>query len=131
MESIREGVMGWFTDLLKQYPALEVARERLALADEKYESLGRENETLKLDNARLRRELEALRSSIPRTEFVESRGVLFKRKPDGTFGPDAYCPDCERVLSTFEESVFPPSCSRCRFQAPFFKCDIQAIIAEL
>lgn len=106
-------------------------KERVALAEQKYELLEQQNENLKLENARLKAEITTLKNAVPSSEFIEARGVLFKRKANGTFDGEAYCPDCERVLSTFEESVFPPSCSRCKFQAPFFKREIAGIIAEL
>lgn len=123
--------MGWLTDILKDIPTVGVARERIALAEQKYELLERENETLKLENVRLKGELEALRRQVPSTEWVEARGVLFKRRPDGRFEQDAYCPSCKLVLSTFREEVFPPQCSQCKMRAPFFKSEIPEIIASL
>jgi hypothetical protein len=123
--------MGLLTDILKEIPTSGVLKERVALAEQKYDLLEQQNENLKLENARLKSELAAIKSAVPSSAFMEARGVLFKRKANGSFEPEAYCPDCERVLSTFEEMVFPPSCSRCRFQAPFFKKEIAGIIAEL
>lgn len=122
--------MGWLTDLLKEYPALNVARERLALADAKYELLERENGTLKLEIARLKGELEALRRTAPSTEWVEARGVLFKRRADGTFEPDAYCPECKRALNALE-SFMPLRCSKCKYLAPFKAPELAGIIASL
>ena len=59
--------MGWITDLLKEYPALSVAKERLALAQEKYDALEAENkelknqvETLENENAALKEQLSGL-----------------------------------------------------------------------
>jgi len=123
--------MSVLTDILKEIPTSGVLRERVALAEQKYDLLERENEVLKHENARLKAENAALKKAVPSTEFVETRGVLFKRKADGTFEPDAYCPDCKRALWTLDESIFPLGCSKCKFQAPFFKRDTAAIIAEL
>ena len=39
--------MGWLSDLLKDYPALSVAKQRLALAEERYNNLKEENQLLK------------------------------------------------------------------------------------
>jgi len=56
--------MGWVSDLLKEYPALSVAKERLALAEtkfqeleNKYAQLSTENERLKAENLQLREKL--------------------------------------------------------------------------
>jgi hypothetical protein len=122
--------MGWLTELLKDYPALPVAHERIALAEEKYATLEVENKQLKEENARLADELVTLRRLIPNNDFVERRGALFKRKPDGTFDDIAYCPDCKRALSTIE-NFFPPRCSKCKFQAPFKRDEIPGILQEL
>lgn len=122
--------MGWLSDLLKDYPALAVARERLALKETQYTVLQSENTTLKDEVARLKAENATLRKQIPTDDFVESLGVLFKRKSDGTFENIAYCPDCRRPLSTIYNSV-PPRCSKCHFNAPFRRNDIPGIIGEL
>ncbi len=37
--------MGWLNDLLKQYPAFSVARERLALIEEKLKATEAENKS--------------------------------------------------------------------------------------
>jgi hypothetical protein len=123
--------VGFITDILKEIPTSGVLKERVALAEQKYELLERENDVLKQENARLKSELEALRRKVPSTQFVEARGVLFKVKPHGGYEPDAYCPDCKRALWTLEEDVFPLGCSKCKYQAPIFKRDVAGIIAEL
>lgn len=122
--------MSWLSDLLKEYPALNVARERLALAEQRYELLERENEVLKLENARLKGENEAMRRTSPRPEFVESNGALFKRKADGTFEPIAYCPDCKSALSSPIEPILL-RCSKCKYSAPFHKSELTGIISQL
>lgn len=125
--------MGFLADILKDLPTVGVARERIALVEQKYELLERENEVLKHENARLKSELDAMRRQVPSTEWVEARGVLFKRKSDGKFEPDAYCPDCKRALSgaAMHDLYFPQSCSKCGFTAPFLKDETSAILAEL
>lgn len=125
--------MGLLTDILKEIPTSGVLKERVALAEQKYELLEQQSENLKLENARLKAENAALRKAAPSSEFVEARGVLFKRKADGSFEPDAYCPDCRRPLSmgAIHDLYFPPTCSKCNFDAPFLKSEIPGIIAGL
>lgn len=122
--------MAWLTDLLKEYPALEVARERIALAEARFAAMEAENRTLKEDLAILKGENTALRRQVPSSEFVEARGALFKQKATGQFEPIAYCPECRRALSTIDNYI-PPSCSKCRFMAPFRQDEIPKILADL
>ena len=56
--------MGWFTDLLKEYPALSVAKERLALVQEKYDALEVENKQLKNKIEELQQQNTALREQL-------------------------------------------------------------------
>jgi len=122
--------MGWIADLLKEFPALEVARERLALLEAKFADLEAESARLRDEVARLQRQNAALKRQVPTSDFVEAQGVLFRRKPDGRFQNVAYCPDCKRALSTLHD-VMPPTCSKCHFMAPFYRDEIPRIIAEL
>lgn len=122
--------MGWISDLLGGIPTAAVAHERIALLETKFADLETENRQLKQEVDRLTRENATLRGQLPADDFVASRGVLFKRKADGTFEPDAYCPECRRALST-PADFFPPHCSRCHFSAPFKRNDIPAIIRDL
>lgn len=123
--------MNLLTDILKEIPTSGVLRERVALAEQKYESLERENETLKKENAKLKGELEAVRRKVPNPAFVEARGVLFKRRENGGYEPDPYCPECQRVMTCYEPTVVPATCDRCKITAPFRQHQIPQIIAEL
>ena len=60
--------MGWFTDLLKEYPALAVAKERIKLAQEKYDSVFAKNEKLKADLSKVREENAELKSRLAEDE---------------------------------------------------------------
>ena len=122
--------MGWLVDLMKGVPTVAVAHERIALAEEKVSRIEAENKRLADENAALKAEVEQLRRQVPSLEFVSSRGVLFKRKADGSIEPDAYCPDCKKPMWALER-MFPPKCSACGFKAPFQKGDIPSIIADL
>lgn len=122
--------MGLFADILKEIPTTSVARERMALAEQKYEMLERENEVLKQETARLKGDLESLRRQVPSTEWVEARGVAFKRRSDGTLEPDAYCPDCKRAMRALDPEM-PLRCSKCKYLAPFETPRLAEIISVL
>lgn len=122
--------MGFLSDLLKDYPALNVAQERVALAEAKYAALEEENKRLKGENAQLKGELAAAQRQIPSDDFVERRGVLFKRRADGKFDPDAYCPKCKTPLYAMDD-IFIPTCSGCRFRSPIKRPEMRVIVGEL
>jgi hypothetical protein len=116
--------MSWLTDLLREYPALSVAKERLVLLQDKMQVLGDENEKLKKENDELRMQVVELKKQLERyikeEVFIEDSGVLFKKKLDGNFENFAYCPTCKQAMSEF-----PPRsnelliCTKCNYQAPF------------
>ena len=58
--------MSWLTDLLKDYPALSVAKERLALAEERFRHTEEENKRLKQRLGELEEENKMLRSQVPK-----------------------------------------------------------------
>jgi DNA-binding MarR family transcriptional regulator len=60
--------MGLIQDLLEQVPLAAVLRERVALADQKYEAAMRDVEELKRKVAALERENAELRAQIPETK---------------------------------------------------------------
>jgi hypothetical protein len=57
--------MGCLQDLLKEVPLSSVLRERVALAEEKFERVNKELETCKQRVAGLEREIETLRAQLP------------------------------------------------------------------
>lgn len=116
--------MGWLTDLLKEYPALSVAKERLSLLQDKMQTIENENVKLKEENRDLKAQVNQLKKDIDKytkeAVFVEGSGVCFKKKTDGNFEIYAYCPSCKQAMSEF-----PPQsdemllCSKCNYRAPF------------
>jgi len=108
--------MGWLSDLLKEYPALSVAKERLALIEDRLKIVEAENEQLKAENVELKSKLGA---NDNRSKFIEFKGVLWTQV-DGKVDTITYCPTCELAMS-----AFPPGsnemviCSKCNFIAPF------------
>lgn len=127
--------MGWLGDLLKEYPALSVARERLALIADRLKIAEEENKKLKAEIAELKAECLELRKNTTAQEkvnqFLEFKGAVWKQF-DGSVDPLPYCPACKLALS-----VFPPNsddnllCSVCGFTAPFPPSQIKAVAKQL
>ena len=60
--------MGSIQDLLQEVPLAAVLRERVTLADQRYETALRENEELKQKITRLERENAELRTQVRQTK---------------------------------------------------------------
>ena len=130
--------MGAVSDILSKLadiPTNAVLRERLAFAAEqakalekKVEQLESENTALKKENSRLKAELSA---KAREEQFVEHRGALFKRKPDGTYHEAVYCPLCQKPTgSLIDEMVY--SCTEsCGWVGTFTPRQLQKVMAEL
>ena len=120
--------MGWLADLLKEYPALSVAKERLAFVEERLRLADVENDKLKAENAELKKRIVVLEKA---SKFIEYKGVLWKQL-NGTIDSISYCPDC-----TLAMSAFPPGsdemliCSKCNFTAPFPPSQVDAMAKKL
>lgn len=120
--------MGLLADLLKEYPALSVAKERLALIEELMRIVDAENDKLKAENAELKKRVPVLEKA---SKFIEYKGTLWKQL-NGAVDSIAYCPDC-----TLAMSAFPPGsdemliCSRCNFTAPFPPSQVDAMATKL
>lgn len=127
--------MSWLTDLLKDYPALTVAHERLALIAERLSEAERKNEALAAEIDKVTAERDALLANAEAAEkssrFLNYRGVCWQID-EGEVERIAYCPECH--LAMF---VFPPgidemlNCSKCKFVAPFPPSQIEAVAKSL
>jgi DNA repair exonuclease SbcCD ATPase subunit len=94
--------VGWIGDLVKELPVSAAMRERLAHAETLYDELKAKNGELQLqvdelttEVAKLRLELSALKGNA---EYEERRGMLFKKKADGTFSDGPRCPKCKLMM---------------------------------
>ena len=127
--------MGLVTDLLKEFPALSVAKERLALIEERLKGSEAENKKLREEIAGLKRERDSLKEKLSLLEtenkFFEFKGVLWKVF-SGKVDSLAYCPSCKLAMS-----AFPPSsdemliCSKCNFTAPFKPGETESLAKKL
>lgn len=127
--------MGLITDLLKEFPALSVAKERLALIEERLKGAETENKKLKEEIAELKSERDSLKEKLSLLEtenkFIEFKGVLWKVF-SGEVDSLAYCPSCKLAMSEF-----PPACdemlicSKCNFTAPFKPSKTKSLAKKL
>jgi len=67
--------MAWLTDLLKEYPALSVAKERLALAEERFKHTEEENKKLKDRITELETQNTQLHAQLPKISSGELEEV--------------------------------------------------------
>ena len=130
--------MGALSDIISKLadiPTIAVLRERVAFAAEqakalekKVEQLERENAALKEENRRLKAELAA---KTREEQFVEHRGALFKRKPEGGYHLAVYCPLCHNPTSAVVDEI-PYACTnKCGWVGTFTRRELQKIMAEL
>lgn len=67
-------------------------------------------EELEKDNSNLRVQL---RQANRVEEFRLCKGIAFKRKANGKYSDEPYCPHCHRVMGVFEGFIL--SCSPCNY----------------
>jgi hypothetical protein len=104
-----EDYMSWLTDLLKEYPAVAVVKERLEHELKLHEETKAKNVELLLQVdelakavATLRREL-AEKSSVE--EYDQRGGLLWKKNGEGPF-----CPKCKGTMGRFGSRRRCPIC---------------------
>lgn len=113
--------------VLKEHVAL--LRGQLDLVKQRFEELEKENANLVKRCAELEQQL--FRQNVP-SDFVESRGALFKRLPGGGYAVTPYCPVCKRSMWCFQ-GVFPYECSdrSCGHRADFKGNELSNVISGL
>lgn len=127
--------MSWLTEILKDFPALSVAHERLALIAERLSEAERKNETLIAELDKVTAERDALLATANAAEkssrFVEHYGVCWQIHEEEV-ERIAYCPKCNLAMHEFppdaDETLL---CSVCNFVAPFHPSEIEAAAKSL
>jgi len=121
--------------LITEHGSAAILRERLALLADQAKA----QEKLLADSQRRVTELEQENSQLQQKlaateraeEFVEHRGALFKRKPDGSYHHAVYCPLCHKPTgSLIDEMVY--SCTEsCGWVGTFTPRDLPKVMSEL
>ena len=130
--------MGLFSDiqtLITEHGSAAILRERIALLADQAKALEKQVEDLKAENAELKqRNSELHRKLTAKTladEFVEHRGALFKRKPDGSYHLAVYCPHCRKPTGAMVDE-FPYACTeKCGWVGSFAPYELNSILKEL
>lgn len=93
-------------DLYRALQTAEISNEIRMLLEKKISILESEREDDKMLISRLQNENQELKeklSNLDPTGFVESEGLLWKKRPDGEIEDSPYCPECNShpVMHTF------------------------------
>jgi hypothetical protein len=130
-------MLNFVADLLKEYPALAVAKERLALFEDHLKEAEADKAELEKEVARLREDNAALRGQIvtqnAASRFTEHSSAFWKRDRDGRYEAIAYCPKCQLGMEQIKHGNVADKvvCSLCKFTAPFKTYRVAMIAAEL
>jgi len=121
------------SEFLSGIPVNAVLRERIALLLEDKQRLEKQVKELQEANAGLVKDCGTLRSQLAgyqaAAEYVEHRGVLFKRQARGGYALIPYCAACHVPLGSVEGLHM--SCAKCRFIASFNFEELNSIHLEL
>ena len=89
---------------------LAFVREQAATLEKQIATLQQENTTLKQQLAKCQGELSA---NATAEDFIEHRGVLFKRKAGGGYHLAVYCPLCQKPAGSPEGIPYHCRCGWC------------------
>jgi regulator of replication initiation timing len=123
-----------FDTLISEIGTSKIHKAHIALLKETIQTIVDENESLKKENARLVEENAKLRGEIAEKtvldEFVEERGILFKKKPGGGYHETPYCPRCRLPMASGFPG-FPLQCLPCKHIADITRGGIPDLLKRL
>ncbi len=132
-----------FDKLINEHGSSTILRERIELLKDHFMVLANKEVQLTAEITKLTKEnsqlahrlheLENQLSAVAVTQqFVEERGALFKRRPDGTgFHNAVYCPKCNGAASIGMFPDDPFCCDSCHWHTIFPATELPAILAGL
>jgi hypothetical protein len=120
--------------LITERGSSAVLDKHLSFVRDQAQALEKQVEALKKENSGLIAELGECKSNLAtkssQNEFVEHKGALFKRKPEGGYVNSAYCPRCRHPMASGFDG-FPFQCRPCKHTAQFHDYELQSVIKEL
>jgi primosomal protein N' len=123
-----------WNDLVNERGSSNIQRERNVFLKERYEASVEKVKELEAKNADLENEngklTAQLKAKTTAEEFVEHRGALFKRKPEGGYHLAVYCPHCRKSVDS-PHGILPYCCTRDNWFADFDRRELERIIKEL
>lgn len=119
---------------INEHGSAVILKERLELVREQLDAIKNEKDALQKENTKLKKEVERLNKELESKtipdDFIEHRGVLFRRNRDGKIDPIVYCRACKLPMQSFQK-MMPYSCHCNRFKADFTGREISTIIHEI
>jgi hypothetical protein len=127
---LTEGLLG----MLDGLAGGRLSAQQIALLRDQMQALAVEREKLKEENANLISQLAELNRELERArtpdEYVEYRGALFRRRPDGQTEVDVYCRFCKiPMVSWHDQTAF--TCSSCHKSVGFGGDELTGILRKI
>ncbi|MBA7646296.1 hypothetical protein ES703_54058 [subsurface metagenome] len=116
---------------INEHGSSTILKERLALVKDVLAKVEQEKSNLERELAIAREEISCLKSLVPSTDFVQYRGVKFKRKPSGGYEKTAYCPSCEVGMASTSSGSMPLVCGKCNALSGFKSRELVNVLKEV
>lgn len=128
------GLLNMFNKLITEHGSASIQKERVQLFQEQVELIDKENVSLRAENDSLKKQVKSLKSRIEEQknhdDYINFKGVYFKRLPSGKFDEIPYCPKCKSGMYGLE-SFFPFTCGSCDIMSGFTQGEYEGIMEEL
>jgi tRNA(Ile2) C34 agmatinyltransferase TiaS len=120
--------------LIIEHGSAVVRGDIISLVKEQLGIAHKEISKLEEDNALLRKKVNDLEKFISENlvpkDFIEHRGVLFRRVKGIVSLTDVHCPKCKITMSSLMGEI-PFKCSQCGFKAAFSGKDLASITSTI
>jgi DNA repair exonuclease SbcCD ATPase subunit len=121
-------------NLIIEHGSSSILRERLLLIKDKLTQVEEERTQMEKELAACHEEIAQLRAQIKsmtvEKQFVEHRGVLFKRKSTGVYDECPFCPHCKYPMGALNKFM-NFTCDRCNIMTNFKGAELSVVMSEL
>ena len=128
------GLLNLIEKAINEHGSAAIMRGRLGLIKKQAEAVEKQLVDSQKENATLKVKTTELESQIAywtkKDEFVEGRGALFKRKPEGGYYVCVYCPKCFGPMSSLANEI-PFNCGVCHTKVGFTGKELSKVMGEL
>lgn len=128
------GLISAIEKLINEHGSAAIMKDRLVLIKEQAEVIEKQLIDTQKENATLKTKITDLETKLAywtkRDEFVEGRGALFKRKPEGNYHVCVYCPKCFGPMSSLANEI-PFNCGVCHSKVGFTGKELKQVLSEL
>lgn len=127
-------LLGEIQKLITEHGSAEVLKQHVGLLRDSVNSLEKKVGMLEARNAELEEANRELRNEVANktriAQFVEERGALFKRKPDGRYDKAVYCPTCQKPMGSLMNEM-PFCCRSCHISLGFNGHELDEVMKGL